>query len=497
MELVKFGKLKEQSYTMKESLRALKTNIQFCGDDIRTLLVTSSVPNEGKSTVALDLARSLTESGKRVLFIDSDMRKSVLAGRLRASLASGGELCGLSHYLSGQRRLDEVLYGTQIQGLFMIFAGPSVPNPTEILEKKYFQELLNFGKEHFNYIIIDCAPIGAAIDAAVVAKYCDGAIIVIGQGMASARMIQSVKKQLEASGVRILGAVLNKVNNKKSSHVSGYYGNYYGSYYGKLVLNAIDACNVRQALEWSWGTEFLEMEQANQMREVRQIYEPRIDITYDSTNRILTVEDNGIGINEYDLKHYVAKIGESYYTSRDFENQKLQYEPFSYYGIGLSSCFTVSKAILIESKKDRVINTAWNVSNPQDTAPVMAKWFGESGQIEYVISQKKTPGTRITIPIKPSYAPYIDMAFIVKTINHYMLTIPIPIHVKYDVEEKCIYKPKVQWNYPLNELVGMNVIRVHRCIGAETGMDRQFLISAQYQNTVFKYKYIQRRSGLR
>ncbi len=106
-------------------------------------------------------------------------------------------------------------------------------NPTEILEKKYFQELLNFGKEHFNYIIIDCAPIGAAIDAAVVAKYCDGAIIVIGQGMASARMIQSVKKQLEASGVRILGAVLNKVNNKKNSHVSGYYGNYYGSYYGQ------------------------------------------------------------------------------------------------------------------------------------------------------------------------------------------------------------------------------------------------------------------------
>ena len=145
MELVKFGKLKEQSYTMKESLRALKTNIQFCGDDIRTLLVTSSVPNEGKSTVALDLARSLTESGNRVLFIDTDMRKSVLAGRLRATAASGGEICGLSHYLSGQRRLEEVMYGTEIPGLFMIFAGPSVPNPTEILEKKYFQELLNFG----------------------------------------------------------------------------------------------------------------------------------------------------------------------------------------------------------------------------------------------------------------------------------------------------------------------------------------------------------------
>ena len=202
MELVRFRKLKEQSYTMKESLRALKTNIQFCGDDIQTILITSSVPNEGKSTVAMDLARSLTESGKRVLFIDTDMRKSVLVGRLRAKTASGNDICGLSHYLSGQKKLEEVLYGTEVPRLFMIFAGPSVPNPTEILEKKYFEELLEFGKEHFNYIVLDCAPIGAAIDAAVVAKHCDGALLVIAQGMASARMIQGVKKQLEASGVR-------------------------------------------------------------------------------------------------------------------------------------------------------------------------------------------------------------------------------------------------------------------------------------------------------
>ena len=233
MEAIKFGKLKEQSYTMRESLRALKTNIQFCGDDIKTILVTSTVPNEGKSTVAMDLARSLTESGKRVLLIDTDMRKSVLVGRLRASTVSGAEICGLSHYLSGQRKLEDVLYGTEIQRLFMIFAGPSVPNPTEILEKKYFAELLKFGREHFNYIILDCAPLGAAIDAAVVAKHCDGAILVIAQGMASGRAILNAKKQLEASGVRILGAVLNKVKVKKKGRDGGYYGNYYGSYYGK------------------------------------------------------------------------------------------------------------------------------------------------------------------------------------------------------------------------------------------------------------------------
>ena len=169
----------------------------------------------------MDLARSLTESGKRVLLIDTDMRKSVYVGRLRATASDGGEIYGLSHFLSGQK------------GLFMIFAGPSVPNPTEILEKNYFIELLKFAKEHFNYVLLDCAPIGAAIDAAVIAKHCDGAILVISQGMASSRLIQNVKKQLEVSGVRILGAVLNKVKMKKSSYEGGYYGGYYGSYYGK------------------------------------------------------------------------------------------------------------------------------------------------------------------------------------------------------------------------------------------------------------------------
>ena len=74
MKTVKFGKLRDQKYTMKESLRALKTNIQFCGDDIRTIVVTSALPNEGKSTVTLDLARSLTESGKRVLLIDTEAK---------------------------------------------------------------------------------------------------------------------------------------------------------------------------------------------------------------------------------------------------------------------------------------------------------------------------------------------------------------------------------------------------------------------------------------
>lgn len=236
MQTVHLKNIKKQGYTMKESLRALKTNIQFCGDDNRVILITSSIPNEGKSTVSFELARSLTESGKKVLLIDTDMRKSVLVGRLRA-VAEKGEIKGLSHYLSGMNKMEDVVYVTNIDRLFMVFAGPSVPNPTEILEKVYFKELIEFGRKFFDYVLVDCAPIGAAIDAAVVAKQCDGAVLVVGQGMSKARMIKGVLKQLEASGIRILGVVLNKVKMNKKGYGYGYhygygYGYGYGSAYG-------------------------------------------------------------------------------------------------------------------------------------------------------------------------------------------------------------------------------------------------------------------------
>lgn len=228
METILFGNLSQQSYSMKESLRALRTNLQFCGDDLKVIMITSAVPNEGKSTVSIELARSLVELGKKVLVIDTDMRKSVLVGRMRASAKNGKEVFGLSHYLSGQKKLNEVLYSSEVEGLSIIFAGPSVPNPTELLEKKYFTEMIQYAGEQFDYVLVDCAPIGATIDAAVLAKHCNGAIMVVAQGMASCKEILSAKSQLEIAGVKILGVVLNKVKVKQR----GYYGKYYGQYYG-------------------------------------------------------------------------------------------------------------------------------------------------------------------------------------------------------------------------------------------------------------------------
>ncbi len=226
---VKLNDLRKQSDAMRESLRELRTNIRFCGDDIKTILFTSFMPNEGKSTVVIELARSLVEAGNKVLVVDSDMRKSVLVGRYHARTNNDSEIFGLSHFLSGQKSLENVIYRTQIPNLMMVFAGPAVINPTELLENRYYSDMLKFMRGLFDYVLIDCAPLGAAIDAAVIAKECDGAVIVISQGDVSCRAVQSIKRQLEASQVRILGAVLNKVDIRKSS----YYGKYYGAYYGK------------------------------------------------------------------------------------------------------------------------------------------------------------------------------------------------------------------------------------------------------------------------
>ena len=100
-----------KDYFVNESLKTLRTNVQFCGTDVKAIAVTSCQPNEGKSTISLELARSLAEVGKKVLFIDADLRKSVIVQKY----VDGVGIVGLSQYLSGQNTLEDVLYSTQFE----------------------------------------------------------------------------------------------------------------------------------------------------------------------------------------------------------------------------------------------------------------------------------------------------------------------------------------------------------------------------------------------
>ncbi len=217
----------KDDYGYNEAIKTLRTNIQFCGSNIHTIMFTSAMPDEGKSDVAFAAAMSLAQIGKKVVLIDADIRRSVLASRYQLQ----EEISGLSQYLSGQKNMDDIIYDTNYENFSVVFAGPYSPNPAELLEEALFEDLLDTLGEEFDYVIIDTPPMANLIDGAIVARYCDGAVMVIENGAISYRLEQKVKNQLDKTGCRILGAVLNKVD----VHENGYYGKYgrYGKYYGK------------------------------------------------------------------------------------------------------------------------------------------------------------------------------------------------------------------------------------------------------------------------
>ena len=155
-----------KDYRSNEAYKTLRTNIEFSGSDKKVIVFTSCTPNEGKSTVSMGLAASLAEGGKRVLFVDADLRKSVLVGRHRVT----GEVKGLTHFLSGQADVKEVILRTQEPNLFVTFAGPVPPNPAELLGSRRFEAFLDGARQAYDYVIIDAPPLGNVIDAAIIAK---------------------------------------------------------------------------------------------------------------------------------------------------------------------------------------------------------------------------------------------------------------------------------------------------------------------------------------
>lgn len=226
---VNLEKISDLDFKTKEAYKTLRTNVQFCGDDVKVISITSCVPNEGKSMVSFNLAVSIAETGKKVLFIDADLRKSVLIGRYKINKA----IKGLTQYLSGVEELDSVKYTTNVENLDMILSGPVPPNPAELLNNEKFTALVEITKKEYDYVVIDTPPIGQVIDPAIVAQQTDGVIFLVSQANVSYKYAQKQIEQLKRSGCRILGAVLNKVDPEgKGSYYGGYYGKYYKGKYG-------------------------------------------------------------------------------------------------------------------------------------------------------------------------------------------------------------------------------------------------------------------------
>ncbi len=214
-----------------ESFKSLRANIQFCGKDIHTIAVTSCLPNDGKSTISINVSRALALAGKKVLFVDADLRKSIIVKKYVEAVG----IIGLSELLSGQAEIDDVKYKTQIENFDIIFSGQYPANPAELLSSKAFEDFLAEEKDKYDYIIIDTPPLGVVIDAAVVAGDCDGTVLVLSEGRIKASFAKGVMSQLEKSGAHILGAVINE--NEKTKKNSIRYGKGYGKYYNKYYYS--------------------------------------------------------------------------------------------------------------------------------------------------------------------------------------------------------------------------------------------------------------------
>ena len=214
----------EKGYLYEESMRMLRTNLQFSGGNLRVILFTSSIQDEGKSETSFQLAISFAKLDKKVLYVDADMRKSVFTTRYQIK----ENVQGLSQYLSGQNT-EDIVDKTNIKKMDVVFAGPYAPNPAELLYENKLDEFIKKQRLQYDYIIIDAPPLANIVDAAVIGRCVDGAVIVVKSATVSQRMVKRVKDQLEKVNCKIIGAVLNGVEMKKNSYHYKYYGDYYGN----------------------------------------------------------------------------------------------------------------------------------------------------------------------------------------------------------------------------------------------------------------------------
>ena len=222
---------KETPFAYVEAYKSLRTNIGFLSNvsGVRSILITSAIPMESKSTTAINLAITLAGSGHSVVLVECDLRKPVLRKYLKRELGQ----TGLAAYLAGLVTLDDCIVDLTDLGISVIGAGVVPPNPSELLNTTRMQELVELLKHNYDYVILDAPPVTVVTDAAVVGRLTDGALLVVRSKFASARTVRQAKAKLENVGIRILGGVLTRFNMRKSGWRAGYDYNQYEYGYGQ------------------------------------------------------------------------------------------------------------------------------------------------------------------------------------------------------------------------------------------------------------------------
>jgi capsular exopolysaccharide synthesis family protein len=215
--------LEQAKSPISEAYRTLRTNVQFTSVDSETkkIMITSTGPQEGKSSTVANLAVSVAQAGKSVLVVDADLRNPT-----QHKLFGVANGLGLSVALVQDQDYRKYVQETAVPGVTLLTGGPIPPNPAELVGSKRMKRLIVEASEQFDIVLIDTPPIIAVTDAAILAQEVDGVILVLASGKVNKDIAQRAKDLLDKVGAKILGAVLNKVEMKSSEY--SYY-NYHGS----------------------------------------------------------------------------------------------------------------------------------------------------------------------------------------------------------------------------------------------------------------------------
>ena len=221
----------KSSFGYVEAFKALRTNIQYLLPDTgrgHVLMITSSIPGEGKSNISVNLAITLAQDNKKVILIDCDMRK----GTLHRYLNVPPTAAGLSSVLTGETGLNETVYKMSY-GFHFMPVGALPPNPSELIGSRNMSRLLNELSKQFDYVICDTAPVNAVADTSILCRYVDGVVFVVSHNEVTRNTVLAAKEQLEAANANILGVILNKYDAKATgTDTSSYYSYYNYSNYG-------------------------------------------------------------------------------------------------------------------------------------------------------------------------------------------------------------------------------------------------------------------------
>ena len=220
--LDKIISIRKPKSPISEAYKGIRTSIEFSNLDkeMKIINVTSSMQNEGKTTVIANLAVSYANLDKKVLLLEGDLRNPSVHRMFNIS-----NINGLTDVLLNNKAFADCVHCTEVKNLHILTCGSMPPNPSEILSSKRMKEFITSLKEYYDYIFIDAPPIGIVTDAGIISTYSDGCIFVVGSKQCDIEMAKIAKKRLEDVNANIIGAVLNKFEAEGSSY------NYYNYYY--------------------------------------------------------------------------------------------------------------------------------------------------------------------------------------------------------------------------------------------------------------------------